>query len=44
MYVWCPQRPEEIYRYTESGITDSHELLFGCWELNPGVQKSSKHG
>ena len=35
----CPQRPAEGIRYTRTGVTDSCELLCGCWEWNPGPQK-----
>lgn len=32
----CPQMPESVIRSPRTGVTDSCELLCGCWELNPG--------
>jgi hypothetical protein len=34
--AWCPWRPEEGVRFSESGVTDSSQPLCGCWDSNPG--------
>ena len=40
MYVYrmcvIHERPEEGIRFPETGVTDGYELLWECWELNPG--------
>ena len=36
MFAWCPEKPEEDIGYPETGLTNSCELLCGCWELNSG--------
>ena len=32
----CPRRPEAVIGPLGTGVTDSHELSCGCWELNSG--------
>lgn len=34
--AWCPERSEEGIRYPGTGVTDSYELPYGYWKLNPG--------
>ena len=34
MYTRCLQRLEESVWYSGTGVTDSGELPYGCWELN----------
>lgn len=31
-HSWCPQRSEHI-KLSGTGVTDSWELLYGCWEV-----------
>jgi hypothetical protein len=34
MCAWCPGRSEEGIGFPRTGVTDSHELLCGSWELS----------
>ena len=36
VFAKCPQKPEEGARSPGTGVTDAHELLCECWELNTG--------
>ena len=36
MCVQYPLRSEEGIGYLGTGVTDSYEPLYGCWELNLG--------
>lgn len=35
MCASCPWRPKEDVRSPGTGVTDSHEPSWGCWESNP---------
>lgn len=33
MFAWYPQKAEEDVR---TAVTEACDLLYGCWELDPG--------
>lgn len=37
VYAWCPGMTKEVIGALENGVTNSYELLRGCWESNPGL-------
>lgn len=34
VHIWCPWRPQEGIRHSETGVMDSGELPCGYWELD----------
>ena len=35
--AWSPKWPEEVIRYSETGVADAGQLPCVCWELNPSL-------
>lgn len=41
---WCPQRPEKGTQSPRTAVTDSCELLCGCWKRNRVFCKTRQFG
>lgn len=36
-HVWCPQRAEEGILYRGTGVKNTCETAYGCWEQKSGL-------